>query len=171
MRGKDKKPRRKRMSYTTTPASVRFWRYVDKETGAPCWLWTGATSPRGYGRFRPGPTGVPMVGPHRFSFELHNGQIASGLVVMHSCDNPKCCAIEHLSLGTHKDNMQDAQRKNRLGLNSKFSHTVCQDMFLAHQEGETQVSIAARYETTQAAVWNCIKVRYPKYRAAGFYEV
>ena len=102
---------------------------------------------------------------------MYKGNIPDGLVVMHACDNPKCCAIEHLSLGTHEDNMRDAQRKNRLGVNSKFPPAVCRDMFLAHQDGETQVSIAARYKTSQAAVWNCIKVRYPKYRAAGFYEV
>lgn len=114
MRGKDKKPRRKRTSYTTTPASVRFWRYVDKETGAPCWLWTGATSPNGYGRFRPGSKDVPMVGPHRFSFELYNGPIASGLVVMHSCDNPACVNPAHLSIGTNKDNTHDAMRKGRM---------------------------------------------------------
>lgn len=137
-----------------------------------CLEWTSELSHNGYGRFRFEIDGVVhRWQAHRLVYTVYKGNIPDGLVVMHSCDNPKCCAIEHLSLGTHKDNMQDAQRKNRLGLNSKFSHTVCQDMFLAHQEGETQVSIAARYETTQAAVWNCIKVRYPKYRAAGFYEV
>lgn len=113
MRGKDKKPRKRTRIYTSVPAEIRFWIHVDKYS-SDCWLWTGAKSPNGYGRFRPGPKDVPMVGPHRFSYELHYGAIPDGLVVMHSCDNPACVKPSHLSVGTNKDNTHDAMRKGRM---------------------------------------------------------
>ncbi len=36
-----------------------------------------------------------------------------GLDVMHSCDNRKCVNIDHLSLGTRKENLQDMIQKGR----------------------------------------------------------
>jgi hypothetical protein len=91
----------------------RFWRFVDKKTDAECWNWTGNLV-AGYGRISIGAKKDGATGSHRFSWELHNKQsIPSGMVVMHSCDNPLCVNPNHLSVGTYKDNTQDMIAKGR----------------------------------------------------------
>lgn len=82
---------------------------VDTSTG--CWLWQGHKYSNGYGAIK---KFGKMVLAHRFSYELHKGPIPKNLCVMHSCDTRNCINPEHLSLGTHQDNMSDAAAKGRM---------------------------------------------------------
>jgi len=86
----------------------RFWDKVQKTD--TCWLWIGSTNQDGYGRFN---IGGKLGGAHRYSFELHTGEIPEGMHVLHTCDTPACVRPDHLFLGTHSDNMQDMYRKRR----------------------------------------------------------
>lgn len=77
-----------------------------------CWNWIGAKSGNGYGVSSI--NGVQMYA-HRAQYERWNRTtIGSGLVVMHSCDNPSCVNPFHLSVGTQKQNLEDAKNKGRM---------------------------------------------------------
>lgn len=91
----------------------RYYSKIEVNPETLCWEWTGAIHPNGY----------PLMGiggkqkqfkVHRFAYQMFFGDIPDGFVAMHSCDNRKCSNPAHLSLGTHKENMQDASRKGRL---------------------------------------------------------
>ena len=92
------------------PASERFFQYTLKTD--QCWEWQGGIfQSSGYGRIA---INRQSKLAHRFSYELHYGQIPFGLYVCHHCDNRICVRPDHLFLGTAKDNLQDASRKGRL---------------------------------------------------------
>ena len=87
---------------------LRFWSYVEKTDD--CWLWTGYKTNNGYGRFWF--SGKPTL-VHRFSYELHYGEIPADKVICHSCDVRNCIRPEHLFCGTHQDNVNDRDKKGR----------------------------------------------------------
>ncbi len=58
--------------------------------------------------------GGVRIGAHRFSYELFNGDVPDGHLVMHTCDTPACVNPKHLVAGTQKHNMEDASRKGRM---------------------------------------------------------
>lgn len=90
------------------PANERFWAKVDKS--GECWEWTGTRQYSGYGVLR---IHGKSIRAHRFAWELENGPIPPGMVVMHICDNPRCVRHSHLKLGTQIENVGDRGSKNR----------------------------------------------------------
>ncbi len=76
-----------------------------------CWLWTSAKyGNERYGVFR---LDNRNQGAHRASWQLYNGDIPSGLCVLHKCDVGLCVNPEHLFLGTQTDNVHDMMNKGR----------------------------------------------------------
>lgn len=49
----------------------------------------------------------------RVVWEQAFGPIPEGLLVCHHCDNSRCIRLDHLYLGTQRDNMQDRLRRDR----------------------------------------------------------
>ncbi|HZN91368.1 MAG TPA: HNH endonuclease [Myxococcales bacterium] len=86
---------------------------VQSENG--CLLWTGATYGGGrYGHFKV--KAGEHAAAHRVAWLLAGREIPEGMQVLHNCpggDNPLCCNVDHLWLGTMHDNMRDRREKGR----------------------------------------------------------
>ncbi len=84
----------------------RYWAKIVRPESWSCWLWTGAISGRGHGRFWIG-DGLVVVA-HRFGWLINAGEDAAlPEVVRHSCDNPICQNPLHLVAGTWSENRLD----------------------------------------------------------------
>jgi len=53
------------------------------------------------------------IGAHRAIWILKHGPLTRDQHVLHICDNPPCVNIDHLKLGSHKENMHDMCSKGR----------------------------------------------------------
>lgn len=80
-------------------------------TDSLCWEWMGTPRDNGYCR-----TTYKRASwyVHRLSYASFIGVIPNGYDVCHKCDNRRCCNPNHLFIGTRRDNMQDAVKKNRV---------------------------------------------------------
>lgn len=84
---------------------------VDERGPDECWEWTRLRSPKGYGRLMHDRRAYRA---HRVAWVVANGRdVPDGQVVRHTCDNPPCCNPAHLVLGTHVQNMNDRDERDR----------------------------------------------------------
>lgn len=98
--------------------------YTIDENG--CHIFDGCKGPKGYGHVRrKNPTtGKWRTYPaHRWQWIEKHGDLPPDISVCHSCDNPPCINLEHLWIGTNKDNHNDKMAKGRArGPNSYKTH-------------------------------------------------
>lgn len=93
----------------------RFWSKVDCSGGPDsCWLFCGDVRADGYGQISLPRDASRKVKAHRLSWELANGAIPAGFLVLHRCDVPRCVNPRHLFIGTAADNMADMSAKGRV---------------------------------------------------------
>ena len=106
-----------RLAVKGLSVAERIERPSEKVTESGCWVWMASCQRR-----LDGSTGYPRIKlrgrgdvyAHRVSYEAFHGLIPDGLEVCHHCDVPLCVNPNHLFLGTHRENFQDASRKGRL---------------------------------------------------------
>ncbi len=84
-----------------------FWTKMSRPS-IGCWDWGLSLSPSGYGKAT---WHNKSWRAHRLAYFLSHGDIPK--IVMHTCDNRKCCNPDHLIAGSHEENMQDMATKGR----------------------------------------------------------
>ena len=143
-----------------------FWRKVDRKSYGKCWEWIGCVGDSGYGQ---GGTRNNRYSAHRFSWELHYGEIPNGLLVCHHCDNPSCVNPKHLFIGTQKDNINDMDKKGRRkphrenpklrgenNINSKLTEEKVLEILKLKGE-KPVVEISKQYNVCYTTIYNIFK--------------
>lgn len=89
----------------------KFLSRIDTSGGPDaCHPWTHTKTKQDYGVFaKHGHT----VLAHRLRFAMAEPDSINAPVIMHTCDNPRCCNPNHLRSGSFSDNMQDMSNKGR----------------------------------------------------------
>lgn len=121
------------------------------EPNSGCWIWLGAISGDGYGKFK---ADGRQHRAHRISYKLRYGEFNSDFMVCHKCDNALCVNPDHLFLGSAKDNSSDMvakgrSTKGRLPVNSKINTETVLGIF---NSPGTHLSIADKFDVCRATV-------------------
>lgn len=92
----------------------QFWGKVERRAPNECWPWTAGRTVDGYGRLK---WRERKLLSHRVAFALthnwHPEYLPPEQLILHSCDNPRCCNPAHLSSGTHSDNRSHCAARQR----------------------------------------------------------
>lgn len=102
----------------------RYWSHVRIPTKPGCWLWTGAISGKGHGRFQIADDYQPTISggrarqtfvviAHRFGYALEYGvdALLDVPIVSHRCDNPLCQNPRCWRESNHRANGQEYARR------------------------------------------------------------
>jgi hypothetical protein len=98
-----------------TPITAEWIRSQTVTDSNGCWIWQRAFNNYGYsiisikGSSKKGH--CTLV--HRLLWSLVNGPIPEGGWILHKCDNPPCINLDHLYLGTPKQNTHDTVTRGR----------------------------------------------------------
>lgn len=80
----------------------RFWDKVQPCPMSGCWIWTGATESRGYGRYNHAGS---VRRAHKVAFEVGVAEVPAFLDLDHRCRVRCCVNPEHLEPVTHAVNV------------------------------------------------------------------
>jgi hypothetical protein len=132
-----------------------FWDKVDIKGPNDCWNWKASTDKDGYGQYWIGNT---FVRAHRFAFMFNHSCIKEGNLVLHNCDNSRCCNPDHLFEGTVQDNVKDKMTKGR---HSYTAHPryYTGEVWLMRRLYTAKVSttlIAKMFKGHQSVIWRIL---------------
>lgn len=140
----------------------RFRAHVDRSAGPDaCHPWMGATF-RGYGYFTISSTPKRTILAHRMALMLKLGRdLPVNEVTRHSnqCTTKACCNEEHLSEGTHADNVHDRDAGGRTARGSRHGKSRLTEAQAAEAKrraaaGEPHASVARSFGVSATCIWS-----------------
>lgn len=137
--------------YNAERIAARFMRRVNKLGPGGCWVWTGRLGTHGYGEFDL--TSERPSRAHRVAYEIFVGPIPEGKMLLHSCDNRKCCNPAHLRPGDAQENSSDMmERETRKYKLTKAIVAQIKRELAANSWIGSGILIASRYNVTPALI-------------------
>lgn len=129
--------------------SESFWDRVAIRGPDECWLFKGADSGDGYGVVK---LNGKTVAVHRLVIYARPGE-----VVLHKCDNPRCCNPRHLTIGTHQANVADRVAKGRTACGTKngrakLNEEQVESIYRKLREGSSFAALAREFGVDQAII-------------------
>lgn len=88
---------------------ARFWA-MSEPVPSGCREWTGVLSTNGYGRLH---FHRKRYYAHRLAWKLTYGSLPTEGLILHRCDNRKCCNVDHLYVGDQRQNLRDCYERGR----------------------------------------------------------
>jgi Mor family transcriptional regulator len=145
------------MKYESFKRNINYDGPLHEILGTKCHLWTGIEKD-GHGIYSKGIA-------HRLLWIHLKGEIGSNLVVRHKCDIGICVNIEHLELGTIKDNVNDMVERGRVRTHSQKGEITSQskltlEKVLSIRENKNNLShnsLAKLYNISRQQVSRIIK--------------
>lgn len=135
---------------TNEPRDV--FTYISMKGRDECWPWHGPFGGRARDRRPYFSAERERKMAYRWVWELVNGPIPDGMMILHSCDNGGapvgCCNPYHMRLGTLQENTKDMTDRQRHGL----PHNVIRAIRKLLSEGRTQHEIASLYGISRESV-------------------
>lgn len=159
--------RRRRLGVSLPTERERF-NAMTRATKTGCIEWTGSKNGRGYGLFTcERPNHHRSAKTHRIAWEWANqASLLPGSVIMHECDNPCCVNPDHLTLGTHKQNSQQAWERGRRkpirgekNTRAQLTKVKVIEARARFVRGESIPKIAEEYGVKYPALYNAVRGR------------
>jgi hypothetical protein len=126
------------------------------EPNTGCFLWLGKRTKKGYGLLN---RKMKMILAHRYAWEMVNGSIPAGMMCLHHCDQPACVRVDHLFIGTGRENLEDAIVKGRWAPARRLRACEVEEIRRLGGLKVRQETIAQMFRTTQSHVSNILAGR------------
>jgi hypothetical protein len=124
-----------------------------------CWEWQGVVHTEGYGcayKWNSALGRTITMNASRASYLLFKGSIATGLQVLHICDNKLCVNPNHLELGTALKNRQDALNRGLTPIGEKHQNAILKDeqiiAILNEPKTISNIALGRKYGVTHQTI-------------------
>jgi hypothetical protein len=153
------------MTYSTSPncrQSITVEELLERATPTEngCIEWQRTKVAAGYGQIW---LRGKMILVHREMTSLVYGQPKDRQMALHSCDNPSCINPDHLSWGSHSQNMKEMYSRGRaperkIHSHRKLTYKIAEIIRAKYASGnETYNSLAATYGISNKAIEYIVK--------------
>ncbi len=138
-------PKTRNVNHTAAQQLQAFWAKTSAQNA--CLVWKGARKYNGYGEFR-------KKVAHRWIYQQSLGPLPVGIILLHSCDNRLCVALQHLSPGTDALNARDASNKGRTtrGERNAQAKLTWEQVRAIRASADKPKILAKKYGVSQATI-------------------